>query len=1093
MNHLTPKALRFIPATLGLVFVLLANHAGAANKWWDNNGASAATGGTWDTTTSAWSTTSALTASPTTFASGDVVDFAAGTGTTPTMTITVNSAVTCAGFGTGGISTAGGALVTALGFSGTGSIALSSGMNQVYCGVSATVGNITVSVPITGSGGMYQHGSGWLALYANNSYSGGTSLSGGQIVYYNQNNSFGTGPINVLATGGALSKGSGSGLIIPNNFTFGAAGYAINLAAGTGSPGTTFSGNFPLPASGTTTLQTGGAGQVARITGIVSGASALTVNNSGTLELGGVNTYSGATTVAASTGLSIIGSGSLGSGTYAGNMANSGMFNYASSAAQTLSGIISGAGALTLNNSAAVLTLKGLNTYTGATTNLAGTLIIGGAGYLGSGIYAGSISNSGTIIFASSATQTNSGNVYGSGALIVSNSVANVWFSGLIYNTNITIASGTMVGNKGNPGVFTNAFITFGSSGNSATLDLWGRATMSIAGLAVAPGATGATIQNGSTGNATLQFTGSTTPSTFSGSISNGPGTGTTVLTIAGGSLTLSGVNTYVGVTTINAGSLVGHVAGSIAGPVTITATSGTALQLDNSSAMPASANLVLPASPAASLVNLNFSGTQTINTLKFGSTQKVAGTWGAIGSGANHENAAFTGTGLLSVTAGPSQTITFAIPGTQTYGVAPITLGATSTSGLTVTYTLTAGASIASVSGSGASATLTITGTGSVTVQADLAGNDNYSAAPSVSQTFTVNPRPVQLSGTRTYDGGTAADYSILSVANKVGSDTVSVASGSGTLAGANAGAEPISSFDSLALGNDSAGNYTLTGASGSVTITTASSTNSVAASPNPSLPGSNVTFTATLAAVVPGVGTPTGTVLFKTNGVALSDPVALDGSGLATLMTNSLPHGSNTVTAEYAGDSNFQGSTNSLVQVVNTPPVAPNISGATTENQPLVLTDIKLLSLASDADGDILSLTSAGPTSTNGGTVALVAGNLTYQPVTDFIGTDLFSFVVSDPYGASSTGTVLVTVTSASIPAPNVVIPAAYDSGSGTFSVTFAGIPGYIYTIQTAVSPLGPWSFLKFATAGTNGLFEVIDAQVPPPPAQYYRTVYP
>ena len=85
------------------------------------------------------------------------------------------------------------------------------------------------------------------------------------------------------------------------------------------------------------------------------------------------------------------------------------------------------------------------------------------------------------------------------------------------------------------------------------------------------------------------------------------------------------------------------------------------------------------------------------------------------------------------------------------------------------------------------------------------------------------------------------------------------------------------------------------------------------------------------------------------------------------------------------------------------------------------------------------------------------------------------------------------LVAVTSASVPSPNVVIPPAYDSGSGTFSVTFAGIPGYTYPIQTAVSPLGPWSFLKPATAGTNGLFEVIDAQISPPPARYYRTVYP
>jgi hypothetical protein len=79
------------------------------------------------------------------------------------------------------------------------------------------------------------------------------------------------------------------------------------------------------------------------------------------------------------------------------------------------------------------------------------------------------------------------------------------------------------------------------------------------------------------------------------------------------------------------------------------------------------------------------------------------------------------------------SQTITFANPGVQTYGVAPITLKATASSGLAVSYSVTAGP--ATVSGS----VLTITGAGSVTVQASQTGNGNYAAATAVSVTFTV------------------------------------------------------------------------------------------------------------------------------------------------------------------------------------------------------------------------------------------------------------------------------------------------------------------------------------------------------------------
>jgi hypothetical protein len=69
--------------------------------------------------------------------------------------------------------------------------------------------------------------------------------------------------------------------------------------------------------------------------------------------------------------------------------------------------------------------------------------------------------------------------------------------------------------------------------------------------------------------------------------------------------------------------------------------------------------------------------------------------------------------------------------------------------------------------------------------------------------------------------------------------------------------------------------------------------------------------------------------------------------------------------------------------------------------------------------------------------------------------------------------------------------VIPPTYLNG--TFRVTFAGIPGYTYTVQTATGPSGPWDFLKTATAGTNGLFEVTDGPyAPPPPSRYYRTIY-
>src|SRR5690348_5490834 len=80
-------------------------------------------------------------------------------------------------------------------------------------------------------------------------------------------------------------------------------------------------------------------------------------------------------------------------------------------------------------------------------------------------------------------------------------------------------------------------------------------------------------------------------------------------------------------------------------------------------------------------------------------------------------------------------QTITFGNLGAKIYGDAAFPLGATSSSGLTVSYS-SSNTNVATVSGN----TLTIVGAGSTTITASQAGNDNYNAATSVDQTFTVN-----------------------------------------------------------------------------------------------------------------------------------------------------------------------------------------------------------------------------------------------------------------------------------------------------------------------------------------------------------------
>ena len=504
------------------------------------------------------------------------------------------------------------------------------------------------------------------ALYLNgaNTYSGGTTLGGGGSVNFGTGTAFGSGTI-TWNTAAFIQPSVSSALTIGNAMTHGAYSGSSSEAFSGGTGGVTFSGPWTLSSSGSVLMRN--VGGAITVSGAIGGGSSsyllgLTNYSGASWTFSGVNTYTSGTLITNNTSLTIAGAGQLGSGAYARNIGigSSGKLIYASSAAQTLSGVVSGAGSLTVSNNAS-LTLTGVNTYSGGTTNLAGsTLTISGSGSLGSGTYAGTISNGGTFVYASSAAQTLSGSIYGTtGTLEVNNSAANLTLSGSVSSPNVTIASGELTLNHAGGPFPASSIITFGGSGTAGTLEMNGR-NQTVSGLVVAGGATASsqTIQNSTAlgSNPTLTF--QTGTSTFGGSI-NSVGTGLFVLKVTSGSLTLGGANSYNGGTTITGGTLDGSVAGSIPGNVT---SSGGTFELDDPSAMSSSATLTLASSPGAGAVFLNFSGTQTISALNFGSTSMAQGTWGSSTSGAAHQNAAFTGNGLLNVTSGGA-TPTIAAP----------------------------------------------------------------------------------------------------------------------------------------------------------------------------------------------------------------------------------------------------------------------------------------------------------------------------------------------------------------------------------------------------------------------------------------------
>lgn len=96
--------------------------------------------------------------------------------------------------------------------------------------------------------------------------------------------------------------------------------------------------------------------------------------------------------------------------------------------------------------------------------------------------------------------------------------------------------------------------------------------------------------------------------------------------------------------------------------------------------------------------------------------------------------------------------------------------------------------------------------------------------------------------------------------------------------------------------------------------------SATSLDSSPNPSMPGQSVTFTATVTG-----SSPTGTVEFKDGSGDVTGCAARPLSGgTATCAISSLSPGSHRITAVYSGDAGNTGSTSALTQTVAAPPSA-------------------------------------------------------------------------------------------------------------------------------------------------------------------------
>ena len=127
------------------------------------------------------------------------------------------------------------------------------------------------------------------------------------------------------------------------------------------------------------------------------------------------------------------------------------------------------------------------------------------------------------------------------------------------------------------------------------------------------------------------------------------------------------------------------------------------------------------------------------------------------------------------------NQTITFAALADKTFGEAPFTVSATSSSGLAVSFSVTGQCSINAE-------TVQITGAGSCAVQASQAGDSNYNAAPDVVRSFNI----AKANQTITFDPLADktylnADFSIAATSTSGLAVSLSVVSGSCQVTGSS------------------------------------------------------------------------------------------------------------------------------------------------------------------------------------------------------------------------------------------------------------------------------------------------------------------
>ncbi len=520
----------------------------------------------------------------------------------------------------------------------------------------------TVSAILAGSNGADKTTAGTVTLSGSNTYTGTTTISAGTLAL-GANNVFDNNS-SIVVDGGTLAMGTFSDTVA-----------GVTLQSGT------ISGNGGVLTSDSKFILQSGS-----VSAVLAGDDGADKTTAGTVTLSGANTYTGTTTISAGTlalgannvfdnnSSLVVDGGTLAMGAFSDTVAG----------VTLQSGTISGNGGVLTSDSKFILqsgevnailagtqgaekttadtvTLKGTNTYTGATTISAGTLALGANNVFDNNsslVVDGGTLAMGTFSDTVAGVTLQSGTISGSGGVLTSNSKF-VLQSGEVN----AILAGTQGAEKTTADTVTlkgaNTY-TGATTVSAGTLALGASNVLADGSSIVVDGGTlamgtfsdtvlGVTLQSGTISGSGV-LTSNTTYNLQSGSIDAVLAGNFGINKTTADTVTLNGDNTYTGTTQVNAGTLIFNgsgnhtLTGSYTGAGTLEFADGT--NQFATGATIATANLIL--SGGTNQITSGASVTSSNVTLSGGSNtidKALSVTSFAVSGGSNTLNAALTAT----------------------------------------------------------------------------------------------------------------------------------------------------------------------------------------------------------------------------------------------------------------------------------------------------------------------------------------------------------------------------------------------------------------------------------------------------------------